>query len=226
MEAVAVRHGGFTKELKVLLPDGFYHQLHVLWHNYVDPSLEQPRCSHCRLHARGARYALLRGTCYQNQRSHLRPVARRGYFNSLGITAINLLPLDPGHVASKQGPTRRAGALSCNDRKLRRARGELVEVSDGADESGEARGRTGESRGGGEVVLADDPQGERGDPRSSGVGVLHLRTQGPEFPKTCLGSRAGDILGLAVQEQGIGLEFRGAGGGGVGAKVRLRQCHG
>ena len=44
--------------------------------------------------------------------------------------------------------------------------------------------------------------------------------------QTCLGALAGDVLGLVVEGEGVGLEGGRAGGGGVGAEVVLGEGDG
>jgi hypothetical protein len=59
-----------------------------------------------------------------------------------------------------------------------------------------------------------------------GSAIFHLLAVLAEFFEACLRALAGDVLGLAVEGEGVGVEGRSAGGGGVGAEVVLGEGDG
>lgn len=153
---------------------------------------------------------------------------RLGHQVSLGVGAILPGPHAPSDVAAEQRAAGGPGALARDKGQLRGALGQLVQVGDGPDEGGEPGGGRGQAGGGGEVVLADEPQGQCAQLGQRGVGVLEGLAAGPELTEACLGAGARDVGGLAVEEEGVGAGRVGgaAGGGGQGAQVGLREGDG
>lgn len=106
------------------------------------------------------------------------------------VAAVGGGALLPADVPAEERAACGAGALARDLGELGGGRGKLVEIRDGAHEGGETRGGTCETRGCGEVVLADDLQGERGELGERRVGGFELRAEGAKFPETGLCSGA------------------------------------
>lgn len=78
---------------------------------------------------------------------------RGGHLEGNGVAAVGCGALLPAYVAAEERTAGGSGALTSDAAEVRGGGRELVEVGDGADEGGEAGGGTGETGGGGEVVL-------------------------------------------------------------------------
>lgn len=146
---------------------------------------------------------------------------------SHGVAAVLVLAHSPGDVAAKQTAAGRARALASNDGELRGRVGELVKVGNGLDEGGESSSGRGQTSGCGKVVLGDNLQGKGRQLGKRGVGSLEGGSAGAQLAEAGLGSRAGDIRGLAIEEEAVVARVGGgAGGGGEGAQVVLRERYG
>lgn len=79
----------------------------------------------------------------------------RGHEPGSAVAAIALVASVPGDVSAQQAPACGPGTLARDEGEFLGGLREGVEVCDGADEGGEARGGGGEPGGGGEVVRGD-----------------------------------------------------------------------
>jgi hypothetical protein len=224
VEVVRVFHGQDGEGLEVAVEDGLLHGLHALGHDVVGTLLEEGRGGDGGLHAAGGGDILLLGAGYEDAGAHIGPVAGRCDLVGQAVTAIVLLTLLPAGVATEQTPASGARALACDLAEVGGGCGELVEVRNGANESGETSSAGGQASGRGEVVLRHDLELEVGELGLGVVGGLDVLSQLAELAETGLGAGARDVLVLAVQRERVLGEVGRAGGGGVSAEVILGEC--
>mmetsp|Transcript_108614 Transcript_108614/g.162471 ORF Transcript_108614/g.162471 Transcript_108614/m.162471 type:complete len:286 (+) Transcript_108614:414-1271(+) len=119
MKLIGIRHGQFSKFLKVFSQKGLFNFLHTLGHDGVDAMLQQSGGCHTGGHPRRRRRVLLGVANDQDQSPQFRPVIFRGNLFGKGILPIvRGVSLPPGHKASIQGTTGRSTPLPGNGRQL------------------------------------------------------------------------------------------------------------
>jgi len=155
VEVVRVFHGQRGEGFEVTVMNRLFHGDHALGHDVVGALLEERRGRNGGLHAAGGGHVFLLGAGDEDAGAHVGPVAGGSDFVGQAVAAILLLALLPAGVAAEQAPASGAGALTSNLAEVGGSRGELVEVGDGADESGKACCAGGQAGGCGEVVLGD-----------------------------------------------------------------------
>jgi hypothetical protein len=224
VEVVRVLHGQDGESLEVAVEDGLLHGLHALGDDVVGALLEEGRGGDGGLHAAGGGDVLLLGAGYQNAGTHVGPVAGGCDLVGQAVTAILLLALLPAGVATEQTPAGRAGALACDLAEVCGRGGELVEVRNGTNESGEACSAGGQASGCREVVLRHDLELEVCKLGLGVIGGLNILSQLAELAETGLSAGARDVLVLAVQRERVLGEVGRARGGGVCTKVILGEC--
>ncbi|CAG8491015.1 3358_t:CDS:2, partial [Scutellospora calospora] len=225
VEVVRVLHGQHGESLEVAVEDGLLHCLHAFGHDVVGALLEEGGGGDGGLHAAGGGDVLLFGAGYQDAGAHVGPVAGGCDLVGQAVTAVVLLALLPAGVAAEQTPASGAGALAGDLAEVGWGCGELVEVRNGANESGEACSAGGQAGGCGEVVLGHDLELEVGELGLGVVAGLDILSQLAELAEACLGAGARDVLVLAVQGERVLGEFGRAGGGGVSAEVILGEVN-
>jgi len=76
---------------------------------------------------------------------------------------------------------------------------------------------------GGEVVFRYDAKLHGAELGQTGITSLHGEAEAAQLAETSLRARTGDVLRLAIEGQGVGVEGGRARGGGVCAEVVLRE---
>lgn len=228
VEAVGVAHRDLCEGGEIAVLDGGLDGSHPLRNNSARAGSKKVRGSDGRLHTLSAGDILLCGTDNQDEGTHFRPVRLRRNLLCQTVASILQGSSAPGDITTHQRTAGGTRALTSDAAQITGRLGQLVKVCHGTNEGRKPGSRTGETGGGGEVVLGNNAKREAGQLGQRGVCILELATVGAQAGQTSKCTLRGlDVLGLAVQgELVLGGVERSAGSGGERAEGTLRKGDG